>query len=417
MVNSLLKLFNSMTRRLEDFHPREDAIVKMYTCGPSIYQLPHIGNYRTFLFEDVLLRYLEYSGCNVKRTLFITDVEDKAIAEAEKEKTTLKVLTERNTKTFLQEFENLRAKKPTYISRSSTSINDAVQVIETLLEKGYAYKYAGSVYFDPLKIRDFGKLYRMDMTKWPKERRRFHKDTYPDNRWNRGDFILWHAYKPTDKGALWNTSLGKGRPSWNIQDSTMVMKTFGPNADIWCGGIDNMIRHHDYNIAIIKALTGQEPAQFWLHGEHLLVDGKKMSKSRGNIIYPKDLIERGCIWPHIRFFLINGHYRKKLNFTFDKFKKACDRLHEFKDMVTSTERSAKTANESNPEASQLIDKLKHDFESNMNDDLQVKSAFDALFETTSRLTVLARNGKISKGDVDQAVKALRRIDEVLQVIF
>jgi len=406
-----------MTRRLEDFHPREDAIVKMYTCGPSIYQLPHIGNYRTFLFEDVLLRFLEYSGCNVKRTLFITDVEDKAIAEAEKEKTTLKALTERNTKTFLQESENLRAKKPTYISRSSTSINDAVQVIETLQKKGYTYKYNGSVYFDPLRIKDFGKLYRMDMTKWPKERRRFHKDTYPGDRWNRGDFILWHAYKPSDRDAFWNTSLGKGRPSWNIQDSAMVMKTLGPNADVWCGGVDNMIRHHDYNIAIIKAITGQEPAQFWLHGEHLLVDGKKMSKSRGNIIYPKDLIERGCIWPHIRFFLINAHYRKKLNFTFDKFKKACNRLHEFKEMVTSIQRSAKTANESNPEASQLIYKLKHDFESNMNDDLQVKSAFDALFETTSRLAALARNGKISKGDVDQAVKTLKRIDEVLQVIF
>lgn len=417
MVNSLLKLFNSMTRRLEDFHPREDTIVKMYTCGPSIYQLPHIGNYRTFLFEDVLLRYLEYSGFSVKRTLFITDVEDKAIAEAEKERTTLKALTEKNTKTFLQELESLRAKRPTYIPRSSTSVNDAVQVIETLLKKGYAYKCKGSVYFDPLKIKNFGRLYHMDMTKWPRERRRFHKDTYPGNRWNRGDFILWHAYKPTDKEAYWNTALGKGRPSWNVQDSAMVMKTIGPNADVWCGGVDNMIRHHDYNIAIIKSLTGQEPARFWVHGEHLLVDGKKMSKSRGNIIYPNDLIERGCIWPHIRFFLINGHYRKKLNFTFDKFKKACNRLHEFKDMVTSLEELAKTANGSNPRANRMIGKLKQDFENNMNNDLQVKSAFDALFETTSRLTVLARNGKISKGDADQAIKTLKRIDEVLQVIF
>lgn len=413
----MLKLFNSMTRRLEDFHPLEDAVVKMYTCGPSIYQLPHIGNYRTFLFEDVLLRYLEYFGFKVERTLFITDVEDKAIAEAQKENTTLKVLTERNTSTFLQEFENLRVKKPTYIPRSSTSINDAVQIIEMLLKKGYAYKHDGSVYFDPLKIKDFGGLYRMDMTRWPKKRRRFHKDTYPGNRWNKGDFILWHAYKSMDKEAFWNANLGKGRPSWNIQDSAMVMKTLGPNADIWCGGVDNMIRHHDYNIAIIKALTGQELARCWLHGEHLLVDGRKMSKSRGNIIYPIDLIERGCTWPHIRFFLINGHYRKKLNFTFDKFKKACDRLHEFKDTMTSIERSTKTTNESDPKVSQLIAKLKHDFESNMNNDLQVKSAFDALFETTSRLAVLARKGKVNKKDADQAVKTLKSIDNVLQVIF
>lgn len=416
-MNGLLKLYNSMTRRLEDFHPREDALVKMYTCGPSIYQLPHIGNYRTFLFEDVLLRYLEYSGFGVKRTLFVTDVEDKAIAEAEKENTTLKALTERNGKIFLQEFESLGAKKPTHITKSSTSVNDAVQIIETLLEKGYVYRYDGDAYFDPLKLKDFGRLYRLDMTKWPKERLRFHKDTYPGNRWNKGDFILWHAYKPADREAVWNTSLGKGRPAWNIQDATMAMKTFGPNADIWCGGVDNMIRHHDYNIAIVKALTGQEPTRFWLHGEHLLVDGKKMSKSRGNIIYPEDLIERGCIWPHIRFFLINGHYRKRLNFTFDKFKKACDRLHEFKDMVGSLEKVTKTSRKSNPRVSQFISRLKQDFEKSMNDDLQVKVAFDALFVTTSRLAVLASNGKVSKEDADQAIKTLKRIDQVLQVIF
>jgi cysteinyl-tRNA synthetase len=406
-----------MTRSVEDFRPREDATVKMYTCGPSIYQLPHIGNYRTFLFEDVLSRYLEYSGFSIKRTLFVTDVEDKAIAEAERENTTLEALTDKNAEIFLQEFENLRGKKPTYIAKSSTSVNGAVQIIESLLKKDYAYRYDGSVYFDPLKFKNFGRLYRLDMSKWPKERRRFHRDTYPGNRWNRGDFILWHAYKPTDREAFWNTSLGKGRPSWNVQDSAMVIKTLGPNADIWCGGVDNIIRHHDYSIAIVKALTDQEPARFWLHAEHLLVDGKKMSKSRGNIIYPKDLIERGCVWPHIRFFLINGHYRRKLNFTFEKFKKACDRLHEFKDMVAGLERAAKTSRKSSPRASQLINKLEPDFKNSMNDDLQVKSAFDALFITTSRLAALANNGKVSKEDADRTIKTLKRIDEVLQVIF
>ena len=416
-MDSLLKLFNSMTRRLEEFHPRESTRVRMYTCGPSIYQLPHIGNYRTFLFEDVLLRYLEYSGSRVERTLFVTDVEDKAIAEADKEGTTLRELTEKNIKIFLEEFESLRAKKPTHIPKSSTSVNEAVQIIETLLRKGTAYRHKDSVYSDPLKFKGFGKLYRLDMTKWPREKRRFHKDTYPGNRWNRGDFILWHAYRLSDREAFWNTRLGKGRPSWNVQDSAMVMKTLGPNADIWCGGVDNMIRHHDYNIAIIKSITGKEPARFWLHGEHLLVDGKKMSKSRGNIIYPKNLIERGCTWPHIRFFLINGHYRRKLDFTFEKFKRACKRLHEFKDMVISLENPAKISDGSSPRARQLIAKLKHDFENNMNNDLQVRSAFDALYETTSRLTALARNGKISKEDADQTIKTLKRIDEVLQVIF
>jgi len=388
----------------------------MYTCGPSIYQLPHIGNYRTFLFEDVLLRYLEYLGCRVERTLFITDVEDKAISEAEKEGTTLKELTERNAETFLEELKKLGAEKPTYIPRSSTSVDEAVQVIETLLKKGYAYWYKGNVYFDPLKFNGFGRLYRLDMTKWPKERRHFHKDTYPGNRWNLGDFILWHGYKKGDK-VCWNTRLGRGRPAWNVQDPAMAMQSLGFKADIYCGGVDNIIRHHDYVIAVVEIITGEQFARYWLHGEHLFVDGKKMSKSRGNIIYPKDLIERGCEWQHIRFFLINGYYRKRLNFTFDKFKKACDRLHQFKNMVAILQNIKATVKKSNPKTKKLVARLKKDFENYMNNDLHVKDAFDALFKRVSKLVSLAKKGMVSGEEAEEAVTTLKSIDQVLQIIF
>ena len=413
----MLKLYNSMTRKLEEFQPLEKRNVRMYTCGPSIYQLPHIGNYRTFLYEDILLRYLEHKGHRVERTIFITDVEDKAITEAEKEHTTLKELTQRNTDYFLKEFNQLGAKTPTYVAKSSTSIDQAVQLITILIKKGYAYKYDGDVYYDPLKFKGFGKLYRLDMSKWPKKKKRFHKDTYPGNRWNLGDFIIWHKYQPADKEAYWNTSLGKGRPAWNIQDPSMAKQTLGLKTDFYCGGVDNMIRHHDYVIAIVEGATGQPFARYWLHGEHLLVNWKKMSKSRGNIIYPKDLIERGCQWQHVRFFLINSHYRKRLNFTFDKFKKACDRLHRFKKMISILENVKKESVRPNLKTRTLIARLVADFEQNMDNDLHVKEAFDALFKNVSRLVSQAERGKVNAEEARQAVTAMRSLDQVLRVIF
>ena len=410
--------FNSMSRKLEEFQSLETEKVKMYTCGPSIYQLPHIGNYRTFLFEDVLLRYLEYLGYKVERTLHITDVEDKAIAEAEKEGKPLKQVTERNTENFLEELKKLGAKTPTYVPRASTSVNQAVQIIEALLQKGYAYKYKSNVYYDPTKFKGFGRLYGLDMTKWPKEKKRFHKDTYPGNRWNLGDFILWRGLTKGDN-VYWNTSLGRGRPAWNVQDPANAMQTLGLQADIYCGGLDNLIRHHDYVIAVVEGFTGEQFARYWLHGEHLFVDGKKMSKSRGNIIYPKDMIESGCQWQHIRFFIINGHYRKRLNFTFKKFKKACNRLQEFKDMVTRLQSFKTTVGKSNtsPKMTEIIAEIKSDFEDNMNNDLHVKNAFDALFRTVSKLVLLAEKGKGDFENIEKAIAKLKRIDLVLQVIF
>jgi cysteinyl-tRNA synthetase len=410
-------LLNSMTRKLEEFKPFDDKTVKMYTCGPSIHLRPHIGNYRTFLFEDVLQRYLEYSGYDVKRALNITDVEDKAITEAEKEGITLKELTERNTRVFLEELQKLRAKSPTYLPKSSSTVRQAVSIIEALLRKGYAYWYKGSVYFDSTKFKNFGKLYRLDMNRWPKEKKRFHKDTYPGNRWNLGDFILWHSYEKEDREAYWNTSLGKGRPAWNVQDSAMATQSLGFKVDVYCGGVDNLIRHHDYSIAIVESVSGEPFAKLWLHGEHLFVDGKKMSKSRGNIIYPEDLVSRGCQWQHVRFFLINGYYRKRLNYTHRKFKAACDRLRQFKSMVEKLQNVKTTNQKSNLKTNKLIARLKDDFQENMNNDLHVKKAFDALFNNLRKLLVAAEKGKVNRENREKAVVMLEGIDQVLQVIF
>jgi cysteinyl-tRNA synthetase len=411
----MLMLCNSMTRKLEEFKPLKNKTVTMYTCGPSIYQMPHIGNYRTFLYEDILLRYLEYLGYDVNRTLFITDIEDKAISEANKENIPLNELTQENTEAFIDELKKLGAKMPEQIARPSTSVDQAVEMIETLLKKGYAYWHKDNVYYDPLKFKDFGRLYRLDMKRWPKKRKRFHKDTYPGNRWNLGDFILWHGSREGE--VYFDTRIGKGRPAWNIQDPAMALQTQGLRADIYCGGVDNMIRHHDYVIAITEAITGKAFARFWLHGEHLFVDGKKMSKSRDNIIYPKDLLDRGCAWQHIRFFLINGYYRKRLNFTFSKFAKACEKLRVFKDIVSELQESRSTSSKSNPAVKSLIAKMRKDFELNVNNDLHVKDAFDSLFTTVSRLAFYGKKGRVTAAEAEQAVDILKSVDQVLQIIF
>ena len=332
----MLKLCNTLTRKAEPFKPLEDMQVKMYTCGPSTFQRPHIGNYRTFLFEDILQRYLEYMGYRVTRLITLTDVEDKAIAQAEKEKLSVEEITRRNENIFFRDFELLKIKMPDYTVRASTVVDQAATLIKALMAEGYAYRHkyngAENAYFDPLTFGGFGKLARLDLSKWPKKKRRFHKDTYPGTPWNRGDFVLWHGCKKGDS-VCWETAIGKGRPSWNIQDAAMVTKHLGFAIDVACGGIDNLVRHHDYTLAIAEGVSGKEFAKYWLHGAHLFVDGKKMSKSKGNVHYPEDLIAKGYRNDHLRFFLIYSHYRKRQNFTFKKLAEQSQRLDAFKNMI------------------------------------------------------------------------------------
>jgi len=416
----LFKLYNSLTQKLEVFNPLEKGKVKMVTCGPSIYQLPHIGNYRTFIFEDILHRYLEYLGYKVKRVLTITDVEDKALAEAEKQNLTLTELTEGNITKFVEELKKLKVKIPEYLARSSTSVDQAVNLIEILLEKGYAYWYTHdgkkNVYFDPLKFDGFGKLFRLDITKWPKQKIRFHKDTYPGSRWNKGDFILWHGYKEGDK-VYWDTKLGKGRPSWNIQDPAMVPSDFDFKADIWCSGIDSTYRHHDYIIALVESITGKPFIRYWIHAAHLIFEGEKMSKRKGNIKYPRDLLETECIWNHIRFFFIYGQYRRKLNFTFKNYNKICKLLKRFRGMVNTLKVAENSGQKSDVTAKKLIKKIATDFEKNMNNDLQVKTAFDSIYETVSKLVALNEKQTLSVEDSKEALEQLKSVDYVLKVFF
>ena len=381
----MLNIYNTLTRKTEQFQPADDMQVKMYTCGPSTYQPAHIGNYRTFLFEDILQRYLEYLGYKVTRLMTLTDVEDKAIEQAKKENLTVEELTRKNEAVFFKDFELLKIKKPDYPVRASTAVDQAAKLITQLVDEGYAYWFtyngARNVYFDPQKFKGFGKLARLDMNKWPKKKRRFHKDTYPGTPWNLGDFVLWHGCE--EAGFCYQTPIGYGRPAWNIQDASIVTKHLGFTVDVGCGGIDNLVRHHDYTLAVAEAVSGKQFSKYWLHGAHLFVDGKKMSKSKGNVYYPRDLLAKGFSGEQLRFFLIYRPYRKKLNFTFERLTETSQRLDSFRNMVAELEKTKATGQTEKQE--KLTSKIIVDFEGNMNNDLDVKSAFDSLYETTSQL--------------------------------
>ena len=413
-----LKLYNTMARKKEVFEPRDDKNkkVKMFTCGPSIYQRAHIGNYRTFLFEDILIRYLEHLGYNVERVLNFTDVEDKAVEQAKRKGKDIKKLTNEVADKFLEEVEQLHLKPPTYNPRSSTTVDQSLKLIKSLMKKGLAYKYEGDVYFDPVKFDGFGKLYGLDMSLWPKKKKRFKKDTYPGMRWNLGDFILWHGCSNGDK-VCWDDELGAGRPSWNVQDPAMATKYLGYKIDICCGGIDNLYRHHDYNLAVVEGVSGETFAPFWLHGAHLFAYGKKMSKSIGNIIYLDDLIKDDFEPEHVRFYLIYGHYRERLNFTKRGFEETAELLNEFRSMVLELTNLDSAGTKSDNEVKDMIKRIVPNFEECLNNDLDVKCAFDDLVEVVAKLLELKNEKKLNRNDCNQIKEELERIDSILQVIF
>jgi cysteinyl-tRNA synthetase len=414
-VGSMLQLYNTLTRMKEPFTPREPGVVRFFTCGPSIYQPPHLGNYRTFLYEDVLHRYLQYLGYRVERVLPFTDVEDKAIAEAERQGVSLQDLTDCIAARYHNEARMLRIHPPTYNPRSSTTVEEAAEIIQTLLEKGCAYRDGKDIFFEPMKYPGFGRLARIDLSRWPRKRRRFRKDTYPGVQWNYGDFILWHGEQEGDT-VVWETVIGRGRPSWNVQDPATILPFLGPTIDIHAGGIDNLARHHDYVLAIMESFTGKPYARFWLHGGHLLIGGKKMSKSRGNIVYPATLLDEGYTPEQIRFFLVHDPYRQRKDLYQESLKEEADRLSRIQQMAASLEEDLR-GTEDGTGADPLIRSLEEGFRERMDDDLDMEGAWEHLERILAALDGMAREGRLGKKDAGEATRILRRIDGVLQVIY
>ncbi len=411
----MLRIYNTLTRTVEPFSPAQEGQVKMYTCGPSTYQRPHIGNYRTFLYEDILQRYLEYQGYKVTRLMTLTDVEDKAIIQAKKEKLTVEQLTQKNEDILFKDFELLHIKKPSYPIRASQAVDQAAKLTAKLVETGYAYwhTYQGvkNAYFNPLKFSGFGKLAHLDMTKWPKRRRRYHKDTYPGAPWNMGDFIIWHGCG--FEHICYKTSIGSGRPAWNIQDTAIVTKYLGYSVDVACGGIDNLVRHHDYNIAIAESVSGRQFARYWLHGGHLYVNEEKMSKTLGNVYYTSDVTAKGFTGGQLRFYLIYGPYREEMDFTFEKLAETSKRLDALRGLIADLQRSKQPRDRCQGDS--YVGRLTAEFEAHMNNNLDVKGAYDTLTETVAE--VHKKLGTLPKEEIENVVSDLRRIDSVLMCLF
>jgi cysteinyl-tRNA synthetase len=405
----MLRLFNTMGKKIETFRPVRQKVVTMFTCGPSVYQQAHIGNFRTFLFEDILVRYLAFRGYEVCRGMNFTDVEDKAINEAQNRGMSVRDVTDEHIETFLQDMDMLGIVRPDYLPRASEAVDEAVQLIEVLLRKEVAYWHRGNVYFDPLKYKGFGRIYGLDMSKWPGAKKRFHKDTYPGMRWNLGDFILWHGYNEGDL-LFWDTSIGRGRPSWNIEDPAMIGKHFDETLSIYCGGIDNLVRHHDYTLAILESVRPYPAVRYWLHCQHLHVNGKKMSKSRGNI-YTVDFLKKDGYSPaEIRFFLTYGHYRKNLNYSSGRMADTVSKLRDFQGLVRGMSKRAEAARERDQQTFRRVNRL---FMDRMDEDLDMKGAFDGVHGLMAKMDARSVKPEQAAG----MIEALRGMDEVWKVIF
>ncbi len=403
-----LVFLNTFSRKKEAFSPIEPGKVELYTCGPTIYDFAHIGNFRTFLFEDLLRRYLKYKGFSVVQVMNLTDVDDRTITASRKEGIPLSEYTARYAKAFFEDLKTLNVDPAEHYPAATAHVNEMVEIIQKLMKAGYAYESGGSIYYKISAFPGYGTLphFKPDELK---AGARIAADSYEKE--EVGDFALWKAWDPEDGEVFWETPLGKGRPGWHIECSAMSMKLLGGRFDIHTGGVDNIFPHHENERAQSDAFAGHSVVNFWLHSEHLLVEGKKMSKSLGNFYTLRDLLAKGFAPPAIRYALISVHYRLPLNFTFEGMtaaRGALERLYDF-------QRNVKNAKEA-PEGVELghaIHKAREEFEQQMDDDLNVSGALAALFDfvrETNRLIIsygLSANDKLKIGEF------LCKLDSVL----
>jgi len=405
-----IQFYNTLTRQKEIFEPIEPGKVGLYTCGPTVYNFAHIGNLRTFTFEDLLRRHLEYRGYAVRHVKNITDVEDKIIRTCRETGESLKALTTRFFDAFLQDIDAIGLLRATEYPRATDHINDIVALIQTLLEKGYAYESDGSVYFRLGAFKDYGKLSHHDLDALKTGASgRVDSDEYATE--DARDFALWKAWDEEDGPVFWETAIGKGRPGWHIECSAMSTKSLGPTFDIHSGGIDLMFPHHENEIAQSEAATGKPFVRYWLHCEHLIVEGRKMSKSLNNFFTLRDLLDRGYDPTALRYVLISTHYRQRLNFSFDAIEAAKETLHRVRDFRLRLR--AVTG-----EGSDLIEETAQreaQFAAALDDDLNIAEAMAAVFDFIRDTNKLIDQNGVSLQGAANAETMLDRLDTVVGV--
>jgi len=404
--------FNTLTRKKEKFVPLEEGKVRIYTCGPTVYDYAHIGNFRTFVFQDLLRRWLEYRGFKVIQVMNITDVDDKTIRGARKRNIPLREYTDYYMKAFFEDIEALNLEKAEYYPRATEHIPEMVELIKRLMEKGYAYRGEdGSIYYDISKFKDYGKLSKLKIEEL-KPGARVKVDEYGKE--EARDFALWKAWDEEDGDVFWETEIGKGRPGWHIECSTMAMKYLGETIDIHSGGVDLIFPHHENEIAQSEAATGKPFARYWLHSEHLLVEGRRMAKRYGNFYTLRDLIKRGYDPKAIRYLLMSTHYRQQLNFTFEGLeaaKGAVDRLTTFVRRLLEADGAS-----CGEEIKRLMVDVQKRFESAMDDDLNISVALAALFDFVRDVNKLMDENRLSRKEAEEVYDLMMKFDKVLGVI-
>lgn len=406
-----MRFFNTYSRQLEEFHPLDSARreVKMYTCGPTVYSHAHIGNFRAYLFEDLLQRHLELRGFTVRRVMNITDVDDKTIRGSREAGVSLAEFTAPFKKTFFEDLDTLRIKRADFFPEATDErqIAAMIAMIEKLIARGLAYQAEDkSVYYRINKFPEYGRLAHFDLAEL-RSTGRVKSDEYEKE--NVADFALWKAWTEEDGPIRWESPWGPGRPGWHIECSAMATQLLGEQLDIHCGGVDNIFPHHEAEIAQTEGCTGKKFVRYWLHCAHLMVDGQKMAKSLGNFYTLRDVLAKGYSGREARFALMRVHYRAPLNFTWEGMDEARQALGRIDDWVR---RMGEKAGEENverrtEESSAFADAL--------DDDLNISGALGALFETIRETNRALDQGELDETGATAWLRWWQRLDRVLAI--
>jgi cysteinyl-tRNA synthetase len=405
-----IQLHNTLGGKIEPFIPQNSGEVRIYSCGPTVYDFAHIGNFRTFVFQDILRRFLRSRGFKITQVMNLTDVDDRIIANAAAASVGIREYTEKFAQAFFDDCRTLSIEQPEHWTRATDNIDSMVQLIERLREKSYTYDSEGSIYYRIAKFPDYGKLSNIDVS-GIQAGARVDVDRYEKE--SARDFALWKAPKAGEH--FWETSVGRGRPGWHIECSAMAMKYLGETLDIHTGGIDLAFPHHENEIAQSEAATGKRFVKYWLHAEHLLVEGEKMSKSLGNFFTLRDLFAKGYKPSALRFALASVPYRRQLNFTFDGLQQAAssvERLRNFADRLAQGKFPAGTQKTM---ADRIADAAE-EFDAGLSDDLNTARALGAVFEFVREANIAMDKSEFGQGAVPAAQKLLQTFDQIFSVL-
>jgi cysteinyl-tRNA synthetase len=405
-----IRFHNTLGGKIEAFAPQKSDGVRMYTCGPTVYDYAHIGNYRTFVFQDILRRFLKLRGYKMKHVMNLTDVDDRIIANSAAAGVSIRDYTEKFAQAFFDDCKTLSIEAPEHWIRATDHIDDMVKLIERLQAKTYTYPSEGSIYYRIAKFPNYGKLSninvagiqtgaRVDVDRYEKESAR--------------DFALWKAPKPGEH--FWETSIGKGRPGWHIECSAMAMKYLGETLDIHTGGIDLAFPHHENEIAQSEGATGKPFVRYWMHAEHLLVEGEKMSKSLGNFYTLRDLFAKGYKPSALRFALASVPYRKQLNFTFDGLQQAASSVERLRNFAARLAQGKFPVGKQKDMAARVAEAA-DEFDAGLSDDLNTARALAAAFDLLRETNIAMDKGDFRQGDVAAAQEFLATFDRIFAVM-